>query len=305
MDPLSDVLALLKPETQLYAGFDAAGDWSFAFPPAPQIKLAAILHGACWGLADGLDKPIRFEEGDCFLLNYGHRFVLASDPFRPPANSGAILEDAYSHGIASCNGGGELFMISGRFSFTGEHAGPFFDTLPPIVHVPRACGQAELLRCSLEQLAEELKDPQPGGALMATHLIHAMLVQVLRLHLTSAAAKGGWLAGLAHRHIGAAISAIHRDPSYHWTLEELARIAGMSRTVFALRFKSLMGTTAMDYLTRWRMLLAADRLRSGGESISSIAFSVGYESESAFSNAFKRVKNLSPQQYRRLAPSIG
>ena len=136
--------------------------------------------------------------------------------------------------------------------------------------------------------------------LMSAHLAQLMLVQVLRLFLCNAEALlQGWFLALADRQISPAINAIHAQPARRWTLEELARVAGISRTVFAQRFKTLVGKTAMDYLAQWRMLLAADRLRHGSENVDAIAFSLGYESESAFSTAFKRIMACSPTQYRR------
>lgn len=245
---------------------------------------------------------MRFEEGDCFLLNSGSRFVLSSDPALPPEDSAHIMEAATRDGVAIHNGGGEVFLISGRFEFSGNHAAVLFEALPRIINIPRASSQAEVLRWSLDQLAYELRSQQPGGALMSTHLVHLMLVQVLRLFMvTSGDLPKGWFLALSDRQISPAIGAMHAEPARHWTLEALARVAGVSRTVFAQRFKALVGSTAMDYLARWRMLLAADRLRSGGESVSSIAFSLGYESESSFSTAFKRIMSCSPSQYRRQA----
>lgn len=302
MDPLSDVLSLLKPRGQFYAGFDAAGDWSFSFPPHDGIKFTAIVKGACWGITEDLEYPVRFEEGDCFLLNSKRRVILSTDPQLPPEDGGHIMEAVSRHGIAVHNGGGEMFLISGRFAFSGNHAAALFDALPPIINIPKASSQAEVLRWSLDQLASELRHAQPGGVLMSTHLAHLMLVQVLRLFLvTSSELPQGWFLALTDRQISPAIGAMHAQPARHWTLEELARIAGVSRTVFAQRFKALVGSTAMDYLARWRMLLAADRLRSGNESVSSIAFSLGYESESAFSTAFKRIMSCTPTQCRRRA----
>ncbi|MCP1645706.1 AraC-like DNA-binding protein [Pseudomonas citronellolis] len=300
MDPLSDVLSLLKPRSQFYAGFDAAGDWSFDFPPHEGIKFTAVMRGTCWGITDDLQHPVRFAEGDCFLLNSRRRFVLSSDPALPAENAEHILEAAARDGVAVHNGGGEVFLISGRFDFSGNHAAVLFDALPPIVNIPKASTQAEVLRWSLDQLASELRTPQPGGALMSTHLVHLMLVQVLRLFLgNSGELPQGWFLALTDRQIGRAIGALHAEPARHWTLEELARTAGLSRTVFAQRFKALVGSTAMDYLTRWRMLLAADRIRDDRQSIASIAFSLGYESESAFSTAFKRTMGFAPTRYRR------
>ena len=158
-----------------------------------------------------------------------------------------------------------------------------------------------MLRWALDQLTAELRSPQPGGALVSNHLLHLMLVQVLRLHLreSPAGSPAGWFVALSDRRVSAALNAMHSDPARHWTLEELARIAGLSRTIFAERFKDRLGTTTISYLTRWRMLTAANRLRSGKESIASIAFSLGYESESAFCTAFKRTMCCSPTQFRR------
>ncbi|EMV1293965.1 AraC family transcriptional regulator [Pseudomonas aeruginosa] len=300
MDPLSDVLSLLKPRSQFYAGFDAKGDWSFHFPPHEGIKFTAVTQGTCWVITDDLEHPIRFDEGDCFLLNSGCRIVLSSDPKLPPQDGGHILEAAARDGVAVHDGGGETFLISGGFAFSGHHATILFEALPPIISIPKASSQAEVLRWSIDQLVRELRGPQPGGALMSIHLAHLMLVQVLRLFLkTSSELPRGWFLALTDRQISPAIGAMHADPAHSWTLEELARIAGISRTVFAQRFKSLVGSTAMDYLARWRMLLAADRLRSGNENVAAIAFSLGYESESSFSTAFKRVMACSPSQYRR------
>jgi AraC-like DNA-binding protein len=127
-----------------------------------------------------------------------------------------------------------------------------------------------------------------------------MLIQALRLHLTEGLRGGvGWLFALADKQMGAAISSMHDDPAHGWTLQELAERVGMSRSTFALKFKETVGASPMDYLTRWRMLLAGDRLANSSDPISVIALSLGYESESAFSTAFKRVMGCSPRQYGR------
>ncbi|WP_027014266.1 AraC family transcriptional regulator [Comamonas composti] len=305
MDPLSDILSLLQPRSQFYAGLDAAGDWSFTFPPHEGIKFTAVMRGSCWVMTDELDEPVRFDAGDCFLLNSGRHVVLTSDPALPVQSGEDILEAISRDGVALHNGGGEVFLISGRFTFADSHAAILFDALPPIIHIPKASSQADVLRWSLDQWAGELRNPQPGAMLVCTHLAHLMLVQVLRLFLKSfSELPKGWFLALADRQISPAIGAMHAEPSRNWTLEELARVAGISRTVFAQRFKALVGSTAMDYLARWRMLVAASRLRSGRETVAAIAFSLGYESESSFSTAFKRIMSSSPTQYRRQLPDV-
>ncbi|WP_028206031.1 AraC family transcriptional regulator [Paraburkholderia nodosa] len=302
MDPLSDVLSLLKPCSQLFAAFDSAGAWSFSFPPYTGIKFAAVLQGGCWGIVTGTDRPIRLEEGDCFLLNSGCEIVLSSDLSLPAQDSSIIMNSIDRDGIAVHNGGGDVLLIGGFFTFSSEHAALLLSALPPFAKPPRSSNQAAVLRWSLDQLKSELREGMPGGVLVANHLLHLMLVQMLRLHtttVTSADSPAGWLRGLSDRRIQAAISAMHAEPARHWRLEELARIAGLSRTIFAQRFKRLVGETTMSYLMHWRMLLATNRLRHHDESITSIAFALGYESESAFCTAFKRAMACSPTQYRR------
>ena len=146
----------------------------------------------------------------------------------------------------------------------------------------------------------ELREPQPGGFLIAQQLAQMLLVQALRLHMKDGAAEGvGWLFALADRQVSAALSAMHAHPGRRWTIESLAGEAAMSRSSFALKFKRTVGASPMDYLTRWRMMLAADRLATAGASIAELAPALGYESESAFSTAFKRVMGCAPRHYGR------
>jgi AraC-like DNA-binding protein len=149
-------------------------------------------------------------------------------------------------------------------------------------------------------MMQELREPQPGGSLVAQQLAYMMLVQALRLHLAEGLRGGvGWLFALADKQMSAAIHAMHDAPAHHWTLQQLAERAGMSRSTFALKFKKTVGASPMEYLTRWRMLLAGDKLTNSSDAISFIALSLGYESESAFSTAFKRIMGSSPRQYSR------
>jgi AraC-like DNA-binding protein len=147
---------------------------------------------------------------------------------------------------------------------------------------------------------EELRDPQPGGVLVAQQLAYMMLLQALRLHLAEGL-RGvvGWLFALSDKQMSVAITSMHDEPAHDCTVEELARRVGMSRSTFALRFKETVGVSPMEYLTRWRMLVAADRMASTSDSISEIARSLGYESASAFTKAFKKIMGGSPRQYSR------
>jgi AraC-like DNA-binding protein len=308
MDPLSDVLSLLKPRSYMSGGFDVGGELSIQFPPHNGIKCYAVVSGQCWLSVEGIPDATRLTTGDCFLLPHGRPFRLATDLTLTPVDALAILSTARRNGgIVSFNGGGDCFIVGGHFTVGGNHAGILLGVLPPIVHIRKESDKTAMRWC-LERMMQELREPQPGGFLVAQDLAHMMLVQALRLHLAEGVRGGvGWLFALADKQMSAAIHAMHNDPAHRWTLHELATCAGMSRSTFALKFKETVGESPMEYLTRWRMLLAGDRLATSSDPISAIALSLGYESESAFSTAFKRVMGYSPRQYSRgripLSPS--
>jgi AraC-like DNA-binding protein len=295
MDPLSDVLSLLKLRTYAAAGLDASGPWSLQYPKFEGIKCYALLSGQCWLSVDNVPEPVRLETGDCILLPSGRPFRLASDLALTPVDAHTLFPAPGS--ILTLNGGGDGFGFGAHFSLTGDHAGVLLRMLPPIIHLKQEADKSAL-RWSLEQMMQELREPQPGGFLVAQQLASMILVKALRLYLSQGLNGGvGWLFALADKQMSAAITAMHNDPAHRWTLQSLAERAGMSRTSFALKFKKTVGTSAMEYLTHWRMLAAADRLMSSSDSVSTIALSLGYESESAFCHAFKRVMNCSPRQY--------
>ena len=300
MDPLSDILSLLKPRNYMSAGFDAAGEWSIRFPDQQEsIKSGAVVAGQCWLTVEGVPDAVRLRTGDCFLLPSGRPFRLASDLRVRPVDASSVFSSARNGGIVTHNGGGEFLLVSSRFALAGHHAGILLRMLPPIVHLRHEPDQAAL-RWSVERMMQELRDQQPGGILIIQHLAYMMLIQGLRLYLAEGLRDNvGWLFALADKQMSAAINAMHGDPARRWTLQALAERAGMSRSTFALKFKATVGASPMEYLTRWRMLLAGDRLASSGEPIAVIALSLGYESESAFSTAFKRVMGCSPRRYGR------
>lgn len=302
MDPLSDVLSLLKPHAHISSGFDAGGDWAVEFGDQHKlIKCYAVVSGGCWLSMDGVTEPIRLAAGDCFVLPTGRPFRLGSDPAIDAMPAGEVFPRARRGGIVTLNGGGSLFLVGSRFGVSGTHADMLLGMLPPIVKIEEQSAQAAL-RWSVEQMMQELQNGRLGNALVLQHHAHLMLVHALRNHLdTSDHNNPGWFFALADRQLSLALSAIHADPAHPWTLQELGAVAGMSRSSFALRFKERLGEPAMHYVTRWRMVLAGERLERSRDSIASVAADLGYESESAFSTAFKRVMGSSPRKFGRNA----
>lgn len=301
MDPLSEVLSLLKPSSYAAGGFGAEGDLAIQWPRHDGIKCYALLTGECWLVVDGVGEPVRLRAGDCFLLPRGFPFRLTTDLALTPVDFQILRAQGRVAGISKDACGAARFIAGGHFALAGSQAKLVLDALPPIVHIRAEADRAQM-RWALERMHEELSTPRPGGSLIAQQLAYMMLVQALRLYLAEGAASSpragaGWLAALADPSLYGAIAAMHDDPGHPWTLEKLARRAGMSRTVFALRFKEVVGETATEYLTRWRMLLAAERLCAGDEPVATIAAALGYESESSFGKAFRRVIGHSPRRF--------
>ena len=299
MDPLSDVLSLLKVQAYWSAGFDFGGDWALAFGPYEGIKFYAVISGDCWIAVEGVADAVHVVPGDCLLLPRGRPFRVARDLAFEPIDPVKTFVGVKDGGVTVYKGGGHFFGVGGEFSLTGDQAEVLLGVLPPIVHIREEADKAVLHWC-IERMRQELRDPQPGGFVVAQQLATLLLVQTLRLHLAEGRNGGvGWLFALADRQMAAAIKAMHESPGAPWTVQSLAARAGMSRTTFAIKFRETVGTSPLEYLTRWRMTVAVDRLVRSSQPISEIGQALGYDSQSAFSLAFKRVMGCSPGQYGR------
>ncbi|MEM7488125.1 MAG: AraC family transcriptional regulator [Pseudomonadota bacterium] len=298
MDPLSEIVSILHPHDCVAAGLDAGGDWSIRFGAHEGLKCNAVVEGTCWVKVDGM-APVRLRAGDCAILPHGRPFLLSSHEARAGRDADTLYTPVPHGGTAIYGGGGEFYMTGARFRLAGPPARTLLQSLPPLIVVGAGPAGATI-QWTLDGIAAELRTPRPGGVLTISHLSHVLLLQVLRDHLaTPVAARTGWLAGLADRQLAAALTGLHDDPARAWTVEALASAAGLSRTVFAVRFREATGRTPMAYLTEWRMLLAADRLRRSRISVARIAAEVGYASESAFGVAFRRVMGVAPRRYAR------
>ncbi len=280
-------------------GIDAGGDWAIRFDHDQIFRCFAFVSGHCWLMQEGIDEPIHLEAGDFIVLPHGRAFCMASHPAVTPVDIMTIVQSPLNGHIRTWQGGGSCLALSALFTFAHAHAGIVVEALPPILHI-RHPEHSETMRWYLHRMSEVLRESQPGRILLAEYLAQMMLIEILRLHASrSANGAVGWLSALAHPQLSAAMTAIHSNPAYRWSLAELAKLTSMSRSVFALRFKETVGVSAIEYLTRWRMLMAADRLLHSRELVVEIALSLGYESESAFGAAFKRQMGCSPRRYAK------
>jgi AraC-like DNA-binding protein len=296
-DPFSDILKLANARPVVSGGLTAGGPWAIRVPAPDHIKFLAMVKGSCWLCIDG-DEPVRADAGDVVLLSAQRSFVLASDLAEVPVDATSLFTDNVSK-IAKLGDGEECILIGGHVQLDPASRGLLADVLPPLIHIRAVSPQATVLQWLLDQLVRERAAELPGASLALAQIAQLMFVQILRVHLeTSGPLTAGWLRAVSDRRLAPALRLIHSDPGRSWQLGELARAAAMSRTTFALHFKSVAGIAPLAYLTAWRMRLAEWALREENTPVSVLARSLGYTSESAFSNAFKRITGTAPKRYR-------
>lgn len=297
-DPFSQILKLARAETLVTGGFTAGGPWAIRFPVPKTIKFFAVVKGQCWVTLDG-EAPLRFATGDVGLLSAPRAFVLGSEPDVPPVDA-MTLFSAAGRTTAQLGDGGDFAHIGGHVLLDRSSGRLLADVLPPWIHVQADMPEAGTFRWLLDRLVDERQSNLPGAELASAQLAQLLFIQVLRSHLAGTQREGrGWLRALGDPRIAPALRLMHDDPARVWRLEDLAAACAMSRTTFAERFRAVAGMAPLAYLTAWRMRLAEHALRDdAGASVASIASAVGYASESAFSNAFKRETGKSPRSYR-------
>lgn len=299
MDTLSQIVSTMKPQHVRAVGLDAGDSWSLAFGTYEGIKFNAVVKGSCWLAMEGLDTPLPITAGDCFLLTQGTPFRLETDPDATPHEAEDIFGTLAGGATARLNSGGDFFLFGSRFILDGEHAKFLLRSLPALVHI-KGPGSGSTLAWALQRLQDEFREEREGGSLVVEHLAHLMLIEILRRYVDQGALTTiGWLRALSDSRISQALRLMHDQPARRWTLAELASRIGMSRTSFAIHFKACLGLAPLDYLTRWRMAKATEHLLSSDVSVSAVASKLGYESESAFGAAFKRVMGCSPGKYAR------
>lgn len=298
-DPFSEIIGLTKAQAILSGGFKAGAPWAIRFPARDKIKMSAVLSGACWFWLDEEPEPARLEAGDVGLLSTPRSYVMASEPGLEPVEAASLFSDA-GRRMAVLGDGGDFAFVGGHIELSPTNGQLLRDVLPPWIQIKAGRPEAEAFQWMLNLLVQEGSAEMPGGQLAASHLAQLLFTQILRAHLkTVGEMPAGWLKVLADGRAAPALRMMHGDPGHEWGLEELARACAMSRTSFANHFKAVAGTAPLTYLTEWRMRLAERALREETTAVALIGQSLGYSSESAFSNAFKRVTGNSPRAFRR------
>lgn len=320
VDPLSDVLETVRLRGALFFLWEVSWPYATCVPEAeafgPLILPGAeqivsyhiVIQGPCWAMVAG-ERPARLESGDILVVPHGDVYTMSSAPeVRAPGDRDAAL--AFFRAMAAgelppvvVEGGGGPQGNRVICGFLGCDARPFNpvpSALPRMIHLRSpAPGAVDSLSYLVDLALLESREPRRGGRCVLLRLSELMFVEVIRRYLASAPVEQtGWLSGLRDPIVGRALGLLHERSGFPWTLERLAREVGASRSILAERFAHLVGQPPMQYLARWRMQLAARQLASGSAKIYAVAREVGYESEAAFSRAFKRIVGVTPLEWR-------
>lgn len=310
MDPLSDVLRAVRLTGAYFFLVEASRPWSIKTPPAlsytqrvlPEAEHLIAYHvlteGECWVGLEG-ESPVLMQPGDIVVLPHGHAHRLSSDheprgELRHMGNAPLPFPTLKRMNEGPCDNR----FVCGFLGCDARPFNPLIGALPSLLHL-KATGDGWLAAFP-EQAARESRNARAGSDEVLTRMAELMFVEVVRRHLESLRGTGtGWLAGLSDPLVGAALAKLHEDPARHWTLVDLAKEVASSRSVLAERFTHVVGIPPMQYLAKWRLQRAAELLARGGEKVSAVGAQVGYESEAAFSRAFKRATGVSPAAWRK------
>lgn len=303
MDPLSDVLDLSRVSGALMASVRACVPWGLDLPQRPGSAFHAITSGTAW-LRVGDSEPVQLMPGDVVLLPAGDRHRLSSEPDGPcvPFDSSAVTPDGDL--TLGASGAASTFVCA-AFDYDLDVGEPLMGLLPPLIHVPADPVAGRDVGAIVELLAMEVSARRPGSRAAAARLFDALLIAAIR-HWLDRQADGeaaSWLRALRDPALARVLAALHERPAEPWTVESLARQVHVSRATLARRFAEVVGEPPMTYLARWRMHLAAHRLKYSTDTVEAIAREVGYTSEYAFNRAFARHRGQPPGRYRRLANS--
>jgi len=305
MDPLSDVLDLSRVSGALMASVRACVPWGLDLPQLPGAAFHAITSGTAW-LRVGESEPLQLMPGDVVLLPAGGRHRLLSEPdgrcvpFDISTKQRLMTPD----GDLSLGASGAVTtFVCAAFNYDLEVGEPLMGLLPPVIHVPADPVAGRDVAAIVELLAMEVGARRPGARAAAARLFDTLLIAAIRRWLDRQAdgEPPSWLRGLRDPALARVLAMLHEQPAEPWTVESLAHEVHMSRATLARRFAEVVGEPPLTYLARWRMHLAAQRLKYSTDTVEAIAREVGYTSEYAFNRAFARHRGQPPGRYRRLA----
>ena len=316
-DPLSDVLKTVRLTGAAFFEVAAMAPW-VAEQPSPQMILSKILPGAghliayhvitegrCFANIVG-QAPIALEAGEVIVFTRGDPHVVASSPgMRTEPTPDSVYAAGAANQPFSMNLGPDgpisTKLVCGFLACDAHPFNPLLENLPPVIKVTDGQGSdTPWLGQFIRVATVETANKRAGGEGILAKLSELMFIEVVRRHLEALPAEQtGWLAGLRDPFIGRTLSLMHAQPARNWTVEELAKLAGMSRSVLAERFTEFVGMPPMQYLAKWRMQIASGLLSGGSANIATVAAEIGYGSEAAFSRAFKKMVGMTPSDWRR------
>ena len=323
-DLLSDLLRTVRLSGAVFFDVGASAPWVAAAPPSQSIaakvmpgaqhviEYHVLAEGSCWArLHESDDEPVQLTAGSAVMFPHGDPHILASDPRLSAPADPSVFESRTSdsrpfnlrYGSEPCD---QARIICGFLGCDVVPFNPLLSSLPRMLHVAGDDATKGLLGPLVRAAVDESSNPRAGSGGVLSKLSELIFIEVIRRYAEQLPEGGaGWLTGLRDPGIGRALRALHAAPGQLWTVGDIAREAGMSRTVLAERFTECLGTSPMNYLLGWRMQLAATRLSTSARTLAEIAAEVGYASEAAFSRAFKRSTGFSPGAWRTRAGAGG
>ncbi len=303
MDVLADVLAVLDVQASLYFRATFSAPFSVAVPAdSRRIRFHLGCRGKSWiGLPSG--ESAVYGPGDLILVPHGSSHTLANGPRTPALPLEDVLKQARSERVGCISYGGHgpsVELVCGHFGFNEEIVHPLVESLPPLIHV-KAREQQDYtwLDTVLRQMGEESRAGLPGYQEVLRRLSEILFINVLRAFVEEGSEAPCFLTGLVDPQLRRVLDALHADLSLNWTVERLAEIAGLSRTLFAERFRSKLGVTPMRYVANWRLHKARALLTKPALTVGQVSRAVGYDSEAAFNRAFSQHYGKTPGMVRK------
>jgi AraC-like DNA-binding protein len=301
-DPLADVLQLARVSGAVLAQLVAYEPWGIQVDPQPGAVFHAVLAGSCWLRPEG-GEPFRLMPGDVVLLPTNLAHALSSGPATPTVSltQAAKIGLRADDGVIELPGDGAVTrLLCASYDYDHQVAQPLMSLLPRVLRLAAGAPNDDgAVTAALALLRYELNGVPPGSRTVVARLVDVLLVHVVRAWLRAQpAGDGSWLRALHDPVTARTLALLHQTPAHPWTIEGLAAEVHTSRATLTRRFATLVGEPPLAYLTRWRMDLAAQRLRETDDSVAAIGTAVGYASEHAFSRAFSRARGQPPRRYR-------